>query len=348
MKDLFRIFVLSITVVIVLSSCASTNVLTMGVIEPAPVYLPKHIQKIGIVNRSIPSEGNKELDEIDKILSAEGKLLDKEGARKAILGLHTKLSKNNTFNQVKIIENTALRSPGMGVLPAALSWETVQKICSENNIDALYVLSFYDTDAKVKYKTTSGNIETPIGQAPIIYHHVTINTLIKTGWRLYNSTDKRIHDEYIINKNITSTGKGINPIKAISTIIDRKEAVLDVSTNIGKNYGKRVLPYRIRVSRNYYVSGTENFKVAQRKAQAGDWSGAADLWNKETTNSDSKIAGRAYYNMAIINEINGDLETAVDWASKSYVDYENKEAIKYIKILKHRIRKNSLLKQQAK
>ncbi len=29
-----------------------------------------------------------------------------------------------------------------------------------------------------------------------------------------------------------------------------------------------------------------------------------------------KIAGRAHYNMAIINEINGDLETAKQWATE--------------------------------
>ena len=35
---------------------------------------------------------------------------------------------------------------------------------------------------------------------------------------------------------------------------------------------------------------------------------------KETSSKDEKVAGRAYYNMAIANEINGDLESAIDWA----------------------------------
>ena len=50
--------------------------------------------------------------------------------------------------------------------------------------------------------------------------------------------------------------------------------------------------------------------------------------------------------MAIINEINGNLEDAITWASKAYTDYEIKEALSYIKVLKYRIQKNEELRQQ--
>jgi hypothetical protein len=70
------------------------------------------------------------------------------------------------------------------------------------------------------------------------------------------------------------------------------------------------------------------------------------LWNKETTNSSRKIAGRAAYNMAIINEINGDLDSALGWAQKSYEDYNDKLAIKYVRILENRKYKTNVLKAQ--
>ena len=135
----------------------------MGVLEPAPVYMPKHNQKIGVIDRSLPSDDNAELDKLDKVLSAEGKDLDKEGAHRAVLGLSDKLGKNQNFDEVKIIEDANLRSPGSGVFPATLPWETVQKICDENGVDALYVLSFYDTDSKIDYKTVQKKIKNPLG-----------------------------------------------------------------------------------------------------------------------------------------------------------------------------------------
>lgn len=334
-------------IVLILSSCATTNKMTMGVLEPAPVYMPKHNQKIGVIDRSLPSDDNAELDKLDKVLSAEGKNLDKEGADRAVLGLSDKLGKNQSFSEVKIIEDANLRSPGSGVFPATLPWETVQKICDENGVDALYVLSYYDTDSKIDYKTVQKKIKNPLGvEISVPEHHATIHTLLKTGWRVYDPTNKLILDEYRANQNITSTGKGINPAKAVAAIIGRKEAVLEKSNTIGYNYGARILPRRVRVSRDYFIKGTDKFEIANRRAIAGKWDSAAELWNEEVSNSDGKIAGRACYNMAIINEINGNLDEAIEWAQKAYADYEIKEAIRYIRILKNRKEKNRLLASQ--
>lgn len=333
---------------ILFSSCSSTNMLTLSVTEPAPVYLPSDIKKIGIVNRSIPTDKTeKNLDKIDKIFSAEGKNLDRKGADNAIHGIHNELNRNNKLKEIKIIANTKIKGSAMSVFPAALSWPEVSRICKETSVDALFVLSFYDTDTKVDYNQVPVEINGPMGvKVPAVEHHANVQTLIKTGWRIYDPENKIIRDEYIITEKIMSTGKGINPLKAVQAVMGRKEAVLDVSTNIGHHYASRILPYRIRVSRDYYVRGTDNFKIAKRRAQTGDWDGAAELWEMEVTNPDPKIAGRACYNMAIINEINGNLDEAVDWASKAYTDYNDKRALRYLKILKYRIRKNEQLKRQ--
>jgi Flp pilus assembly protein TadD len=59
-----------------------------------------------------------------------------------------------------------------------------------------------------------------------------------------------------------------------------------------------------------------------------------------------KVAGRAYYNMAIINEINGDLEAAVSWAQKAYSDYRNKRGLRYVRILENRKYNEEVLEYQ--
>ena len=90
----------------ILSSCSTTNLLTLSVTEPAPVYLPSSIETIGILNRSLPSEKNQTIDNIDKILSIEGKNLDKEGAEKSILGVLDELKLMNLFTNVKLIDSS--------------------------------------------------------------------------------------------------------------------------------------------------------------------------------------------------------------------------------------------------
>lgn len=319
----------------------------MGVIEPARISLSSDIKNVGIINRSIPSEGNTTIDKIDKILSLEGINLDREGAEATVTGLADELERHGRFETIHIITDIDSQRKGLGVFPAALNWTKIEEICKEKGVDVLFSLEFYDTDTRVDYELTTVNIPNNLGIiAKVPGHKVTLNTVIINGWRVYDPATKQIVDECIGNDRITSRGEGINPVKAIEAIIGRNEAVMQVSSILGNDYGRSTQPVRLRISRDYFVKGNDNFKIATRRARAGDWEGAASLWEREVTNSKAKIAGRACYNMAIINEINGDLETAMNWASTSYTDYNNRNALNYINLLKRRIAEKRELDRQ--
>lgn len=339
---------LVVILVVILSSCSATNDLTLPVTQPAPVYINKQITKIGIINRSIPDKKYEAIDAVDKILTIEGKELDKKGSLVAIENLKDELLKNNRIQNVVLIDSIDFKKYGIDQFSAELSWAKIDEICKKHNVEAIYELSFFDTDSKIAYRTITSQVNNNLGlKIPIIEQEATVSTLVKYGWRIYDNTDKQIRDVYSDATTLTTTGRGINPMKAFEAILTRKDAVLDASKNIGINYSYRILPFNIRVSRDYYVKGTNNFEIGKRRAQAGKWDSAAELWLLETNNRDSKIAGRACYNMAIINEINGDLDKAIDWATKSYTDYGDKIALRYINILKNRKAKNHQLEQET-
>tara|TARA_R110002049_G_scaffold47596_3_gene137354 strand:+ start:106253 stop:107224 length:972 start_codon:yes stop_codon:yes gene_type:complete len=319
----------------------------MGALEPAAVPIPSGVHSAAIINRSVPSENNSVLDKIDKIVSAEGLNLDAKGAEATIAALHTELERDTRFEAVKVLENGADVRKGLGVWPATLSWETIDMLCEHNNVDLIFSLAFYDTDTKVDYSMTTMQLPNALGvKVSVPAHEVKLNTQIKKGWRIYDAKNRRILDEFTFREGIHSAGKGINPVKALEAIANRNETVVQYSKNMGSAYGLRLQPQKRRISRNYFVRGSDKFVMAKRRAQTGDWDGAAKLWEMELTNSKPKIAGRACYNMAIINEINGNLPEAIDWASKSYADYENKDALRYLNILKYRFAQNEVLEQQ--
>lgn len=329
---------------LLLISCSATNTLTLSVPQPSKVYLSKEVKNIGILNRSVPSVKYNKIDAIDKILTAEEKNLDLFGAKESIEGLQESLTQNKRFSNVLVIDSLVLKEYGIDQFSPELKQTDIDKICSKNNLDAFYELSFYDTDASITYKTSSKLLPNALGiKIPVIEHQVIVNTLIKTGWRLYDNSAKYISDQYTTNHNFTVSGSGINPIKAYETIKNRKNEVFRISKNNGINYGNQLLPYSIRERRVYFVKGNGNFEIAKRRAQTGDWDGAGELWKKETLNQNPKLAGRAFYNMAIISEINGDLTEALNWASKAYSDYNIKEALQYSKLLKTRIAKNKTI-----
>jgi Family of unknown function (DUF6340) len=329
-----------------LISC-KTQQLYLSVVEPAPVTLPSYIKNVGVINRSIPSDKTKGLDILDKALSLEGVNLDKDGAMESIRGLSDELEHNARFNEIKTLNDVEFRTSALTDFPTPLTWEIVEQVCRESGTDALFSLEKFDTDTHLNYSSRKTELKTPLGNIPALEHQANMETLVKTGWRIYDPGSKLILDEYIYNESVNFTGRGINPLVAASALVGRKDAVNQVSNKAGHGYALRIIPFQVRVMRDYYVKGTNNFKIARRKAQVGKWDEAGQLWEKETANPSVKIAGRACYNMAIINEINGDLDSALKWAQKSYEDTNKKLSLRYVHILQYRQYKNDVLKSQG-
>ncbi len=209
-------------------------------------------------------------------------------------------------------------------------------------------MPLFDTETNIRYNAAPANINTHLGNITAVEHEAKMLTKVQTGWIINDLQGRAIVDEYKMSDALTFSGRGINPVKAAASLVGRKEAVKRVSNNIGQNYATRLIPYYIRVTRDYYVKGNKNFKKGKRKARTGNWDGAAEIWLKETKNSKDKLAGRACLNMAIIEEMNGNLEKALEWAQKSYEDYNIKIARDYTKILNNRLAKQKRVDWQMK
>jgi len=339
-------FALLVIITLAGYSCTTTNLMSLSVTEPAPVTIPATIKTVGVVNRSRASDQNKTIDAIHRVLSLESADLQIEGSRASVNGLADELMKNNRFTQVKAVNNIDLRSFGAGVFPSSLEWDTVERICREAGTDALFVLELFDTESKISAASSPALVNTLVGNIPGIGNQVNMVTSVKTGWRIYDPSSRNILDEYIMTKDITFSGRGINPVAAVAALTGKKEAVKQVGNKAGQAYADRILPYWIRVSRYYFVAGDPNFKLAMRKARSGNWQGAGEIWQQETANTNGKLAGRACYNMAIISEINGDLDGAIRWAQKSYENYNNRLALSYLSVLRDRQTDNAVLKSQ--
>jgi len=329
----------------VAASCA-TQELYLNVTHPAPVTIAPEIKTIGIIDRSTPTDQTKSLDVIDKVLTLEGAALDSIGTLEAIKGVTEELAANDRFNEVKLLDGLEFRTSGLGGMPMPLTWDQVEGICRESGAQALFALELYDTDTRISYRTEPGKVKTPLGDIPVLNHSASMETLVKTGWRIYSPSDRAILDEHIVAESVIFAGKGINPVAAVAGMIHRKDAVKEVSRKAGHIYALRLIPYRLRVTRDYFVKGTDNFKIAKRRAQLGKWDDAAELWEKETENPKMKIAGRAHYNMAIISEINGNIDDAIAWAQKAYSDYRNKPGLRYVRILENRKYNEEVLRYQ--
>jgi hypothetical protein len=47
-----------------------------------------------------------------------------------------------------------------------LDWTIIEKMCSENQVDAIFSLEMFDTDAKLDVKVNQITVSTPLGNVP--------------------------------------------------------------------------------------------------------------------------------------------------------------------------------------
>lgn len=342
MKKTLFIFLVS-----VISFSCGTNNLTLSVTEPAPIDMPAGVKRVGIINRTNTLMINQTVKEIDELLSLEMITVDSTAGLKAIDGVYSELNASQRFGYLAKIQTPIYDNDYTNRFSPPITQGEIIKICDDNNLDAVISLEFFDTDTKVDYAVVPVQKNIAGVNIKAVETQATAMTNIMLGWRVYGASGDILYDEFPTTQKAVSSGRGINPLKAVNAIIGQKGLVEQVSYNTGVNYAQDFMPFSHRVGRIYYVKGTDNFKIGKRLAVAGKWNDAATYWEKEINNPKAKIAGRAYYNMAIINEINGDLDAAINWAEQSYTLFNNKKALKYLNVLKNRkIRNDQLIRQQ--
>ena len=320
-------------IIVVCYSCSSTNLMSLSVTEPATVSLPPKAKTAAVLNRSLSADGSKAGDLIHRSGSSESRDLQAQGAGASVIGLTDALIRSNRFDSVKKINNPDLFTYDAGAFPVYLSWDTVEKICRENHADVLFSLELFDAGSTVGLNIAN------------FVQVLNAKTQVRAGWRIYDPYTRNILDQFVICRDLNCQGG--NFLTVGSAQLGRKEAVIQAGNRTGEDYGTRIIPYTIRVSRFYYVRGNGSFSLATRMARAGDWDGAGKIWREATNSSSGKVAGRACYNMAIISEINGDLNGALQWARKAYVGYGTPYALGLVNILQLRQSNDAVLRSQT-
>ena len=340
------VYIVIIGVLALATSCSATKQHTLSALEPASVDLATNITKIGIINESTASRRSEFKTRLEQMLSQRDHNLEKEGISAAITGLFEELQKDQRFDAIQLIADVKISGEGL-VTSENIPWQTIKEICDTHKVDAIFSLAYYEADTQLSLKKTAVKEQNMMRQmVKVPGHEVTLETLIENGWRIYDPYHQTVLDELVFNEQITSSAQGTNPVYALNAITDRRDAVLEQSMQAGSSYGKRLLPQEKELVREYYIRGTEKFMEAKRLAAEGNWEAAAVLWEQETAHTTIKIQAKACYNMAFYNEMNDNLEGAMEWAQKASDLDENTAATAYLLALKERMAQNKIITQQ--
>jgi tetratricopeptide (TPR) repeat protein len=88
----------------------------------------------------------------------------------------------------------------------------------------------------------------------------------------------------------------------------------------GKTFGLKLIPSWTITDRSYFLSKNIEMKKAEELCKNGEWIKAAEIYKRFTLSKNKNISAKAKYNMALICEMEGDIDAAIDWLNKSKSD----------------------------
>lgn len=341
---LFALFGLMLMVGI---SCSATRDLEIAAIEPAAIDLQQNISRIGIVNTSSPYDREPVTDEIERRITKEDVELSTQGQFAAITGLREALQQDGRFDTIVFIENTPKALVGLDTDPKQIAWQSIQRICETHSLDAVFALATYDAETHVKVRKKSYlALDLIRVKNKVRGHEVTVETLIENGWRIYEPNSRTVLDEIVFKGAIVSSGQGQTPARALENLGSRHDDFVSLGREDGSNYGARLRPMKRKLIRQLYIKGSPNLEEAQLFIQNQDWENAVYLWQKDIAGIKSKPKSRAYHNMAVWQEYQGQITTALLWARKADEAHSTKESQAYLAVLEARQQDETVLQQQ--
>jgi hypothetical protein len=329
------------------SSCSSTSSVTMEVLVPAQINLPKAIKKVAVVNRSLPAKGEGLSNFLEGFITGENIRGDREASNNCVKGLVNKLNDSPRLGAV-LVNYPQIKGTGTREWPLPLDWTMVDSLCTMYKSDALVVLETFDSDVlfssgKNLVKQTINDKDTLIAE---FFTDLRMN--VNAGWRVYDNINKKIIDQnsYVDEKGWQT--KGATSDEALKKLPNKRDAVNGAGLFAGGMYGIRISPTWVNVYRSYYKKAKKEngFKTAKKWVKQDKWEQAVIIWTNLAKSTDVKIAGRAYYNLALASEMDGDLDQALIYAKKSVETNSTALARSYVNVITARIIDQDKLKEQ--
>ncbi len=310
---------------LVLNSC-STSTFVVDVTNPPTIEIPVDINRILITNRCLKEEFRKPDEVVKGLIAGEGPVINQAGAKKAIEAVIYDI---RYAPGMEPVYTSAV--PRVDTLnkefPQSLDWSTVENLCRQYNSDALLSLEVFNTNTFIDYgyyqrRETKDHVK--IWSNTKLYNksmdHIPLARLrveITAGWRMYYPADKQIVVEELKKHTQEWEFEGKTKKDALRNLPSKMFAVEDAGRLAGIDFSSRLYTIRTTVERILFIKGSKDFKIANRYLKQRHWKSAATIWKKYTSDPNKKIASAALFNLAVINEMDGNIEEAFRLAKQA-------------------------------
>ena len=140
---------------------------------------------------------------------------------------------------------------------------------------------------------------------------------ISAFWSVYDLIGKKRLDKYNYVDTLYWEREGYVKAEVEKNMPGIEQSIREASYFSASDYAKRIFPGWQTEVRYYFVTGNTDFKLAAEYVKNSKWEEASALWEKYTKDIDKEIASRACFNLALANEMTGNLDIAIAWAETS-------------------------------
>ncbi len=309
------------------SGCA--HKVQLSYLQPAQIEIDPSVQRVLVVDRSRARGSEHVLSAVEGGLTGESYLLDADGAAAALEALEGVLEAGQRFELVSLYVDG--REVDTSIWDRRLAARKVRQLCRRAQCDAVIALETFDSDT---YTEVERQVDR---QERKVQYEAEQQTGVSATFRMYDGRTGAVIDQ---DRIVVRT-------HANSSVEDREEealaelpygdAVIGAAIAVGEQYGSRVSPHPVWVSRTLYSDGNRTMRQAARAFKWGDRRRAVALWKDVARTGSPKLRAKALYNLAVAAEQNGNLERALRLARKANRTRPKKRIARYIHVLDERL-----------
>jgi hypothetical protein len=292
---------------IFISSCSELLYTSLDVLRPAKVTFAPNANNLLVVNNTVvqPSHLGHRTDLLNqktKIVSVETDSLPLF----CLASLTEDLENNGFFSTVKLIPNSVNKSESFSIINP-LTADAVNELCKYNQADVILSLD--------KIKVNDDVSEYFLEQTNSFL--ATFEVRYESYWSIhYPGKSEVVSVQY--NDTINWESETYSRRKVLDGLPKRLDGIIDGALNVGKKSISRFLPYWEKVDRYFYRSSNKYIKQGMDSVYVKNWKSAIISWEKAYKSKNPLTQSYAANNMAVAYEISGDIDKAIDYATKAY------------------------------
>lgn len=316
MKILNGSKILLMAVVLLASSCSSMLYTSVDVLKPARVTFDPKDTRLLIVNNSVPQPidyGHRvqyfnERPYLETVNTDSLSLF-------AIESLAETLAEKEFFSTITIHDQRVNNSKYFFTL-TYLPFDTVNALCDRYDSDVILSLDRIKVSDKIDEYYLNEEFE----------YYTTLEARYETRWSVY-VPEKSTFQALTLNDTVFWDVRSPQRKQGVKALPDRYNALIDGALYAGRNAVDKFIPYWTKADRYFFTGGNKKLTQGMDSVTVRNWEGAIAVWNsilesKATSSTKAKVS----HNIAVVYEILGDIDKAVEQTDKT-LEFLEKSAI---------------------